>query len=56
MLLRRRAGVGLLASLVVLGFLVHLPCIANEAHRWNHHKPRDHWSWSGAPFFHRQSS
>ena len=56
LLLRLRAGVGLLASLVLLGFLVHLPCVASEAHRWNHHKPRDHWSWSRAPFFYRQSA
>ncbi|APW62180.1 hypothetical protein [Paludisphaera borealis] len=55
-LLKRRAGVGLLAGLVAVGFLVHLPCVANEAHRWNHDKPRNHWSWSRAPFFYRPPS
>ncbi|MDR3621277.1 MAG: hypothetical protein P4L85_18135 [Paludisphaera borealis] len=55
-LLRRRGGVGLLAGLAVAGFLVHLPCVVNEAHRWNHDGPRNHWSWSRPPFFYRPPS
>jgi hypothetical protein len=53
LLLRRRAGAAMLAAVGVAGFLVQLPCVANDAHRWSYKKPRDHWSWSHAPFFYR---
>jgi hypothetical protein len=53
LLLRRRAGAAMLTAVGVAGFLVQLPCVANDAHRWSQKTPRDHWSWSHAPFFYR---
>ncbi|OJW17856.1 MAG: hypothetical protein BGO49_30660 [Planctomycetales bacterium 71-10] len=52
-LARTRRGVATLAALALLGFAIHVPCIAFEAHRWNLERPRDLWSWSHAPFFYR---
>jgi len=53
MLMRRRAGTALLTALGMIGFLVQLPCVVNDAHRWNHDLPRRQWSWSHAPYFYR---
>ncbi|MDG3004948.1 hypothetical protein [Paludisphaera mucosa] len=50
----RRRGVALLGGLALAAFLVHVPCVAFEAHRWNQVQPRDHWSWSHAPFLYRR--
>ncbi|WP_165073211.1 hypothetical protein [Paludisphaera rhizosphaerae] len=52
-LMQRRSGRAGLAVMLVVGLLVQLPCITNEAHRWNLVQPRDLWGWSTAPFFYR---